>query len=96
MKHLRADERSHIAAPEKASPAANRNTKARTRRQVRTFSASSEETQMLERLASYHGCSKSAMLMNLVKKEFWRVFPAGTADVRPDESAWVRENQNVR
>jgi len=58
---------------------------------VRTFSASPQEIEMLEALAHYHGFSKSAMITSLVKKEFWRVFPAGTGSIRPDAGARVRE-----
>ena len=49
---------------------------------VRTFTATQQDLKMLETLAEYHGFSKSGTIRNLVKKEFWRVFPAGTADVR--------------
>jgi len=61
------------------------------KKKVRTFSASDLEAAMLEALAEYHGFSKSATITNLVKKEFWRVFPSGTETIRPDEHAWVRE-----
>ena len=44
---------------------------------------------MLEALARYHGFSKSATITSLIKKEFWRLFPKGTAAVRPDAGARV-------
>ena len=65
-----------------------------TKKKVRTFSANDQEIVMLEALAAYHGFSKSAMLTSLVKKEFWRVFPAGTAQVRTDANARVKENDD--
>lgn len=45
---------------------------------------------MLEAIAHYHGFSKSGTITNLVKKEFWRIFPQGTDRVRPDPGARVR------
>ena len=44
---------------------------------------------MLAALARYHGFSKSATLTSLVKKEFWRVFPGGTPEIRPDRGARI-------
>jgi hypothetical protein len=61
---------------------------------IRTFSASPRELEMLEAIARYHDSSKSAMITSLVKKEFWRVFPAGTASIRPDRGARVEEAPN--
>ena len=61
------------------------------RKLIRTFTASSAELSMLEALARYHGFSKSATLTNLLKKEFWRVFPGGTDEVRPEPGARVIE-----
>jgi hypothetical protein len=61
------------------------------KKKVRTFSANDQEVAMLEALAAYHGFSKSAMLTSLVKKEFWRVFPSGTDEIRADSNAWVKE-----
>ena len=58
---------------------------------IRTFSASPRELEMLEAIARYHDSSKSGMIMSLVKKEFWRVFPAGTGAIRPDRGARVEE-----
>jgi hypothetical protein len=42
-------------------------------------------------VATYHGFSKSATIVNLIKKEFWRVFPAGTDAVPPDMGARIEE-----
>ena len=55
------------------------------RAKVRTFSATDRDDEMLEAVACYHGVSKSAMITGLIRKEFWRVFPAGTESVPPDE-----------
>ena len=44
---------------------------------------------MLDAVARYHGLNKSATLASLVRKEFWRVFPAGTARIKPDRGAKV-------
>ena len=46
---------------------------------------------MLEAVATYHGFSKSATIVNLIKKEFWRIFPAGTDVVPPDTGARIEE-----
>ena len=35
--------------------------------------------------------SKSATIVNLIKKEFWRIFPAGTSAVPPDTGARIEE-----
>jgi hypothetical protein len=56
---------------------------------VRTFSAVDRDIEMLDAIAGYHGFSKSAMITSLVRKEFWRVFPAGTPEIQPDEGAAV-------
>ena len=44
---------------------------------------------MLEAIARYHGFTRSATITNLIKKEFWRIFPAGTSSIRPDRGARV-------
>ena len=62
---------------------------------IRTFSVSLQEIEMLEALARYHGFSKSATITSLIKKEFWRVFPAGTTQIRPDRGAKVTETTTV-
>jgi hypothetical protein len=46
---------------------------------------------MLGAVATYHGFSKSATIVNLIKKEFWRIFPAGTSAVPPDTGARIEE-----
>jgi hypothetical protein len=57
---------------------------------VRSFSATDEDVAMLEAVAAYHGFSKSATLVGLVRREFWRLFPAGTADIRTARGARVK------
>ena len=61
------------------------------KKKVRTYSATDQEVRMLEAIAGYHGFSRSAMLTSLVKKEFWRIFPAGTDEVRPDAGARIQD-----
>lgn len=56
---------------------------------VRTFSATDRDVSMLEAVARYHGLNKSATLVSLVRKEFWRIFPAGTDQIKPDRGAKV-------
>lgn len=58
-------------------------------RKPRTYTATDQESEMLEAIARYHGFSKSATITSLIKKEFWRVFPAGTPSIRPDRGARV-------
>jgi hypothetical protein len=58
---------------------------------VRTYSANDRDVEMLDAIARYHGLNKSATITSLVRKEFWRIFPAGTDDIRPDRGAQVRE-----
>lgn len=60
---------------------------------VRSFTASDREVEMLEALARYHGFSKSATITSLVKKEFWRVFPAGTENILPTPGARIRGDE---
>lgn len=64
------------------------------KKKVRTFSANDQEVEMLAALAAYHGFSKSATITNLIKKEFWRVFPSGTEAIRPDANAWIKEQRH--
>ena len=61
----------------------------REKKVVRTFTATTQELKMLEVLARYHGFSKSATITNLLKKEFWRIFPRGTGDIHPDPGAKI-------
>ncbi len=56
---------------------------------VRSFSATDEDVAKLQAVAAYHGFTKSATLVGLVRREFWRLFPAGTADIRPARGARV-------
>ena len=62
-----------------------------SKRKVRTFSATDRDMDMLEAVATYHGFSKSATIVYLIKKEFWRIFPAGTNLVPPDMGARIEE-----
>ena len=55
-----------------------RNGKARSR----TFSATDRDFEMLDAIARYHGISKSAMVIGLIRKEFWRAFPNGTDTIQ--------------
>ena len=57
---------------------------------VRSFSATDEDVAMLEAVAAYHGQTKSGALVGLVRREFWRLFPAGTGAIRPDRGARVK------
>ncbi len=57
---------------------------------VRSFSATDDDVRMLEAVARYHGFSKSATLVGLVRREFWRLFPAGTGDIKPARGARVK------
>jgi hypothetical protein len=70
-----------------ATPAAGRSR--RDRKIIRSFTASRHDLEMLAILARYHGFSKSATLTSLVRKEFWRLFPAGTGGIRPARGARV-------
>ena len=56
---------------------------------VRSYSATDEDVAMLAAVAAYHGFTKSATLVGLVRREFWRLFPAGNADIRPARGARV-------
>jgi hypothetical protein len=47
---------------------------------VTTFSATPRDLEMLEVVARYHGLNKSATIVSLVRKEFWRAFPGGPTD----------------
>jgi hypothetical protein len=63
---------------------------AKAKAQVSTFSATARDLAMLEAVARYHGLNKSATLVSLVRKEFWRAFPGGTDRIRPDRGAKVK------
>ena len=56
---------------------------------IRTFTATARDLEMLEAVAAYHGFSKSGTITSLIKREFWRLFPAGTGTLRPDPGARV-------
>ena len=56
---------------------------------VRSFTASEQELEMLEAVAQYHRFSKSSTITNLLKKEFWRIFPGGTEAVQPQPGARI-------
>lgn len=58
---------------------------------ISTFSAKERDLAMLQAVARYHGMNKSATIASLVRKEFWRVFPAGTAKIHPDRGAKVEQ-----
>lgn len=60
-------------------------------KKVRTFSASDRDVAMLEAVARYHGLNKSATITSLVRREFWRIFPAGTDKIKPDRGAKVED-----
>ncbi len=60
------------------------------RARVRSFSATDVDVAMLEAVAGYHGFTKSATLVGLVRREFWRLFPGGTGDIRPAAGARVK------
>ena len=57
---------------------------------VRSFSATDEDLAMLEAVAAYHGHTKSGTIVGLVRREFWRLFPAGTGPIRPATGARVK------
>jgi len=61
-------------------------------KKIRTYTATELDLTMLETIAQYHGFSKSATITSLIKKEFGRVFPAGTRDIRPERGARVVEH----
>jgi len=57
---------------------------------VRSFSATDEDMAMLDAVAAYHGFTKSGTLVGLVRREFWRLFPAGTGPIKPAHGARVK------
>lgn len=68
--------------------------KAPQRKIVRSFTATTQDLEMLAALAHYHGFSKSSTITSLVRKEFWRIFPKGTGSIETDPGARVREGGN--
>ncbi|HXJ09607.1 MAG TPA: hypothetical protein VNH12_08870 [Burkholderiales bacterium] len=65
----------------------------KTKAKITTFSATARDLEMLEVVARYHGMNKSATLVSLVRKEFWRAFPGGTDRIRPDRGAKVEDGK---
>ncbi len=65
-------------------------------KKIRTFTATDQELEMLGVIARYHGFSKSATVTSLIKKEFWRLFPAGNRSIRPERGARVVGRTDVR
>jgi hypothetical protein len=61
-----------------------------TRAKVRSYSATDEDVAMLEAVAGYHGSTRSGTLVGLVRREFWRLFPAGTDGIRLTAGARVK------
>lgn len=59
------------------------------RARVRSYSSTDEDLAMLEAVARYHGFTRSATLVGLVRREFWRLFPAGTGEIKPARGARV-------
>ncbi len=59
------------------------------RKLLRSFTVTVREIEMLGAISAYHGFSKSATITNLIKKEFWRIFPRGTKGIRPDPGARI-------
>ena len=57
---------------------------------IRSFTATDRDLKMLDTLAKYHGFSKSATITSLIRKEFWRIFPAGTETIQPTPGARIR------
>jgi len=60
---------------------------------ISTFSAAPKDLEMLDVVARYHGMNKSATIVSLVRKEFWRAFPGGTDKIRPDRGAKVEDSK---
>ena len=60
---------------------------------IRTFSAVPRDLAMLDAVAKYHGTNKSATIVSLVRREFWRAFPGGTDKIRPDRGAKVEDGK---
>ena len=58
-------------------------------KKIRTFTATEQDLNMLGAVARYHGFSKSGTITSLIKKEFWRLFPAGNRSIHPDRGARV-------
>jgi hypothetical protein len=61
----------------------------KSKARISTFSAAPRDLEMLETVARYHGLNKSATIVSLIRREFWRAFPGGTDKIRPDRGAKV-------
>jgi len=61
----------------------------KSKAKITTFSATARDLEMLEVVARYHGLNKSATIVSLIRREFWRAFPGGTDRIRPDRGAKV-------
>jgi hypothetical protein len=66
---------------------------AKSKSKISTYSATLRDLEMLEIVARYHGMNKSATLVSLVRREFWRAFPGGTDKIRPDRGAKVEDGK---
>lgn len=58
---------------------------------IYSFSATDEAMGMLLAVSKYHQLTKSAAITALIKKEFWRIFPQGTGDIKPIEGARIQK-----
>jgi hypothetical protein len=65
----------------------------KSKARISTFSAAPRDLEMLEVVARYHGLNKSATIVSLIRREFWRAFPGGTDKIRPDRGAKVEGNK---
>ncbi len=57
---------------------------------VRSYSATDEDMTMLDAVAAYHWFTKSGTIVGLIRREFWRLFPAGTGAIKPAHGARVK------
>ena len=62
---------------------------------IRSWSAMPRDIRMLDAVAGYHGLSKSGAIRALIRKEFWRIFPAGTREVPPEKGARITGGEHV-
>jgi hypothetical protein len=65
----------------------------KSKAKISTFSATARDFEMLEVVARYHGMNKSATIVSLIRREFWRAFPGGTDRIRPDRGAKVESGK---
>lgn len=78
-----------LGSDAEVSRAARNTSRAPQRAKVRTFSATDRDNAMLETIAEYHGLTKSGTITSLIRREFWRIFPSGTEQIRPDQGARI-------